>query len=69
VLRKQGVSAPVSAVIIYRCSDYTAILFKDFLKKGLKKGFLNNKYIIIKKKIKKKFKLYILKKYIYIRII
>jgi len=27
VLRKQGVSAPVNAVIIYKCSDYT--LYKN----------------------------------------
>jgi hypothetical protein len=28
VLRKQGVGAPVSAVIIYRCSDYTPFFLK-----------------------------------------
>jgi hypothetical protein len=27
VLRKQGVGAPASAVIIYRCSDYTKYNF------------------------------------------
>jgi hypothetical protein len=29
VLRKQGVGAPVSAVIIYRCSDYTLAALKN----------------------------------------
>jgi hypothetical protein len=29
VLRKQGVGAPVSAVIIYKCSDYTVIILKE----------------------------------------
>jgi hypothetical protein len=55
VLRKQGVGAPVSAVIIYRCSDYTVLyviiplnnipINNIYLKSSwfFNKGFKNNK--------------------------
>ena len=38
MLRNQGVGAPASAVIIYRCSDYTDTLLAAFIKHYNKEG-------------------------------
>jgi hypothetical protein len=55
VLRNQGVGAPASAVIIYRCSDYTkskSIIsnMKAFKDKGYNISNLLNKTNILNKK-------------------
>jgi hypothetical protein len=52
VLYKQGVGAPVSVVIIYRCSDYIISLLKINLSRLIKNKPFIILYILLKNKYK-----------------